>query len=208
MIQTLKFESEEARVLVGEMSTIAELRAALANFPVYADEYAQITTEKRQKEFLSTRLLINELQGHPVEVTYDANGKPFLRNSDEKISFTHSGKWVAVIVHPEKSVGIDLECPSSRILKVAQRFTGEKEREYFRIPENERELLLIWCAKEAIYKMKGSEVTDFALTMEVLPFRAEAAGEFVLRLLTDGKECLIQYKLNDDYALTWSVDKE
>jgi len=202
----LKLNKAEAVLLVWDMTeTVDELKLLLRNFNEYAVEFEQIPTEKRQKEFLCTRLLVNELHGHPMLVSYDKDGKPVLTNSEAYISFTHSANWVGVIYHQNARVGIDMECPSDKILKVASRFCSEEEKTYFHVPENRDELLLVWCAKETVFKIIGSPVTDFAKTMQVLPFQTEDSGVFKLKLLNENKILDIHYFRTLNYTLTYCI---
>ena len=202
----LKLNKAEAVLLVWDMTeTIDELKLKLQNFNDYVSEFSTITTAKRQKEFLCTRLLVNELHGHPMLVSYDKDGKPVLTNSEAYISFTHSANWVGVIYHQNARVGIDMECPTDKILKVASRFCSEEEKTYFHVPDNRDELLLVWCAKETVFKIIGSPVTDFAKTMQVLPFQTEDSGVFKLKLLNENKILDIHYFRTLNYTLTYCI---
>jgi len=202
----LKLNKAEAVLLVWDMTeTVDELKLLLQNFNEYADEFKQIPTEKRQKEFLCARLLVNKLHDQPVLVSYDKAGKPVLAGSYSHISFTHSASWVGVIYHPNARVGIDMECPTDKILKVASRFCSEEEKTYFRVPDNRDELLMVWCAKETVFKIIGSSVTDFAKTMQVLPFQAEDSGVLKLKLLNENKILDINYFQTLNYTLTYCI---
>jgi len=197
----------EVHLVVWEITeTLDELQNLLVNFDDYGTEYAAIPTEKRRKEFLLIRILANILSGQPARVEYNEYGKPYLLKNALNVSFTHSSKWVGAISHAHKNTGIDIECPTEKIIKVASRFTNENERKYFSIDKYRPELLLIWCAKESVFKMKGSAFTDFAETMQVLPFTATDKGLFYMQLSKIDEILEVNYELNNDFALTWCVD--
>lgn len=206
LIQTDIEVAGGARILIWEVTeSVEELQALLQNFSTYQMEFSLIKTDKRKKEFLVTRILANQMVSTPLRIIYNSDKKPEIENSLSKISFTHSGRWVAAVYHDVLAVGIDLECPSEKIDRVVPKFTHPFERERFTLPENRNEFLLIWCAKETIYKITGKEVTDFSKTMQVLPFIAGEKGVFLLQILSSATQFPIYYCMTSNFALTWSL---
>lgn len=109
---------------------------------------------KRQCEWATTHKLLEYVLGEPVTYCYDPAGKPVLNNRSEKISISHSRNYCAVIVNNVIQAGIDIEEPNNRIYRIADRFLNDYEKFWINKIQNKTEILyLIWCAKEAIYKL-------------------------------------------------------
>ena len=67
---------------------------------------ADFNTEKRKKEWLASRLLLNEINPN-YSISYNAFGAPELNNSSY-ISISHSKELVAIIISKQQ-VGIELQ---------------------------------------------------------------------------------------------------
>ena len=63
--------------------------------------YLQIKNERRKKEWLAARLLLQMLIGEGARIVYAANGKPELVNCNGNISISHSSGFVTIYYHPE-----------------------------------------------------------------------------------------------------------
>lgn len=160
----------------------------------------------RRLEFLAEKLLLKNLCGEN-DFEHLPSGKPFLRNSEIHISFSHTKGYVALIASREHQVGIDIEYPSARINRVKERFLSSVE--LLRFQQNQSSLLLTWCAKEALYKVLETPLLDFAKQIEVYPFEVKTEGEFLAKSVTDSTcEHKLDYICTDDYFLVWVVKNE
>ena len=156
-----QFKINEASVLVWKMAeNESELEKLLVNLDSYKSDLEKLTSPKRRLEFLTSRVAINAILNRPVNVIYDDNGKPLLENELSHISISHSRKWVAVIHHPTLITGIDIECPTDRINKIAHRFLNQAELESFSGNDETKKIQLAWSAKEALYKIIGKVPTS------------------------------------------------
>ncbi len=72
----------------------------------YAEELHKISSDKRRREFITARVAMNQLLSKEVRIVYDKAGKPLLSNHEGHISISHSRKFLALIYHPCKAVGI------------------------------------------------------------------------------------------------------
>jgi phosphopantetheinyl transferase len=74
-------------------------------------------------------------------------------------------------------VGIDIECIHDRILKIRSKFVAAKEDVFLKednfLTEN---LILIWSAKEALFKMDGKGNMDFRKNISIKPFHLQDSG--------------------------------
>src|SRR5574344_1526149 len=63
----------------------------------------------RRREKLAVRALLNTVFNDKVYLGHHDNGSPFIQNNPTHISITHTGRFVAIILHPTEDVGIDIE---------------------------------------------------------------------------------------------------
>lgn len=174
-----QFKTNEASVLVWKITeNESSLEKLLVNLDSYRSDLDKLTSPKRRLEFLASRVALNAIMNRTVNVIYDLNGKPLLDNEFSYISISHSRKWVAVIHHPTLITGIDIECPTERINKIAHRFLNQTELDSFLGDDETKKTQLAWSAKESLYKIIGTEVADFASQLSVFPFDLQEEGTF------------------------------
>ncbi len=101
------------------------------------------------KQTLAKNLILNKLELLP-SLYKNSSGKPFLNNGLH-ISISHSGLWVVIAV-AKYPIGIDVERPRKKLLKVASKFLNMKDAGALKIKEI-KDLLWYWTAKESIYKL-------------------------------------------------------
>lgn len=201
-----QFTIKGATILVWEITeNEADLEKLLTNLDSYKSDLEKLTSSKRRLEFLTSRITINTLLNKNVNVLYDSNGKPLLENELSYISISHSKNWVAVIHHPTRQVGIDIEFPTVRINKIAHRFLNQAEQESFSDEEQKKEIQLIWSAKEALYKIIGSEVADFANQLTVLPFKVQKEGTFTALQHSNVSIFEMHYIVSEHFNLVFCI---
>ena len=89
-----------------------------------------LKVEKRKKEFLATRILLQSILPECPEIIYQhESGKPLLPNTNLNISITHSAELAAVFLSNNK-VGIDIEQLNRNIDKVVDRFANSSEKKF------------------------------------------------------------------------------
>lgn len=140
---------------------------------LYAGEKVRLNgfrSDARKLEFLSVRLLLKALIGVCGPIVYSDRQKPFLQQSDYRISITHSRKLTAIMLSKAKKVGIDLEFMSHKISKVAHKFINKDE--YITSDEDQKKyhLYIHWCAKEALYKVCDKQDINFLENLTIEPF--------------------------------------
>jgi hypothetical protein len=151
-----------------------------------AIEFKRFKGEKRQKEYLATRLLLQQLFNEKTEITYRKSGRPELKNSFLNISISHSAEFVVVFISKEL-VGIDVESGYRKIDRVTKRFLHVNELEWIEKSENCQTLKIIfWCAKEAIFKCSFQEGVQFDTQIFIPPFEFEETSNFA-GILTSGE---------------------
>ena len=172
-------------------------------YPMLQHEYEQactsFTNEGKRKERMSVRALIVEMnEGSLPEVSYNDAGKPML-NDGRHISISHTRGIVAVIISEQHRVGVDVEYYSNRVSKVAERFVREDE-----YTEDVDALLIIWSAKETVYKL-FSEDNLWYNEMKISPFSVLTEGRVEVENLKRNITAHVDYMINKDYVLTYAV---
>lgn len=131
---------------------------------------------KRQLEFANAIILLTDILHHEPHINYTEKGKPYLVNSPYNISISHSKNHIAVAVS-QHLVGIDIEPATARILKLAERYMSVREFEVLKSIDNNRSSLpysavqyatMVWCGKEAVYKIVGDEAFDYPTSQEII----------------------------------------
>ena len=131
----------------------------------------------------------------------DDRGKPFLKNLPHHISLSHSFPYVAAQLSSVRTVGIDIEQPKEKLLKIAHRvFSPAEARDAGRDPVKN---CIYWCAKEALYKIYGKRGMSFIENLRIHPFDLETKGTLTgeINMPDQQEKILLAYETGSDYAL-------
>lgn len=196
----------------GEMFFLTQLK-------MYEHEWCRlekIMHPQKRLEWLSSRLIIKKLlrieHDQRVESLNADNGKPYLSNNSHNISYSHSDKYSAAIASPAHEVGIDIEyLHRRRNLKTRFLFMNDDELKMFdHFQEDFRYFILIWSAKETLYKIISQRGISFKnhLSVQLNTDDLESRGEVTGRVLKEGlcRHYKIYYYLNDNFILTYTFD--
>ena len=205
----LKKELEnEAVIGVWQITETEEELVELSSTP--SDEMEEISfirSESLRKQRLAVRALLNTLFDEKVYLSHHDNGKPYLENNPVNISITQTEKYVAVILHEEENVGIDIESLDRDFSAVEKKALSEDEIDDLEDDEKRNEQLAIyWCAKEAVYKLLSRYNVDFAEQIEIERFRPRGEGELEATFIhKDGYEedLELEYITFDRHVLVW-----
>ncbi|NQX92174.1 MAG: 4'-phosphopantetheinyl transferase superfamily protein [Flavobacteriales bacterium] len=150
-----KTETEE------ELLDIAEL------IPVDQIKYNHIKLNKRKMEWLTAKVLMKSI-GFDHTYSILPSGKPYI-NEHFHFSITHSLPYVGIIEH-SNSVGIDIQKPEDKMLRIQHKYCHPQEIERVKDHEHQLEMLsIIWSAKEAVFKVYGENI-HFADQLLTHPF--------------------------------------
>ena len=156
-------------------------------------DLTKFKTEKRKKEFLASRLLVQEISQNTI-ITYNEFGAPELDNG-KYISISHSKEMVAIIIS-EQQVGMDVEQISEKVLHLSSKFVSEKNLKNL----SKEKATLIWCCKEAVFKWHQTGGVDFIKDIIIPEFSAKEKGEIAIQF--KNKELNLNYqKINNHYLV-------
>lgn len=131
---------------------------------------AGMKSEIHRRGFLSVRQLLREAGYKTSDLYYDSSGKPHLMDG-KQISITHSFSYSGMIISDATKVGIDIEKQRDKIAVIAHKFI---DYEFGFLTANMiRELTVVWCIKESLYKVFATEGMSFKQHTKVIPFHIE-----------------------------------
>lgn len=167
------------------------------------DDFRKFTFEKRKAEWLATRAILKQMIGCSFKIAYTPSGKPLLHHSlYQHISITHSREFVAVFIHQNKPVGIDIESRNRNYAPILKKYLSDLE--LCHIMEDSWVPCLYWCAKEALFKLVEEEGIDFKKQFEIIS-TDPSEGVLLARYISD-KQVKI-YKLSyitlNDHCMVW-----
>ncbi|WP_055149317.1 4'-phosphopantetheinyl transferase family protein [Jiulongibacter sediminis] len=172
-----------AHLLVWEAKEDAEeLFASLPSTILTDAEYLTAKTEQKKLELLCSRVAIRHLAaelGIDFEgIKKDEHGKPYMVGTHWEMSITHSKKFMAVVMHPTKPVGVDIERPQEKMWRITERLYSPAEIEA--IGDDLNTMSIYWSAKEALYKLYGRRGTDFKENLKVFKEGNQLKGEIIM----------------------------
>lgn len=135
------------------------------------EEWGDLKTESRQREWLASRLLIEELLAEQglafLGLEKDQYNKPALKDQQAHISLSHTKELAVACMHPFLRVGIDVEYNSPRVMRISNKFLSDDEK--LCTNGSIDRTLAYWCAKEALYKLYGKKGLSFKDELLVSP---------------------------------------
>ncbi|RYZ23766.1 MAG: 4'-phosphopantetheinyl transferase superfamily protein [Chitinophagaceae bacterium] len=171
----------------------------------------EITHPHKRLQHLAGRYLLRLLfPDFPLALIRIADTrKPFLENEDFHFSISHCAEYAAAIVSRRRRVGIDVELPSEKVLRIRHKFLSAEEDARLAGLDNpigaQTAATLIWSVKEAGFKWYGLGSVDFREDMPLQ--RAEREGEAYRFGLLFGKginrELEVRCRLLDGLCLAY-----
>ena len=199
----------KAEIAVWQITETEDELLNLTSVPT--DELEEISlfrVESHRKQKLAVRALINEMFEEKMYLNHHDNGKPYLENCATNISITHTDKYVAVIIHEEEELGIDIESLDRDFSVVEQKALSEDEIDDLEKDKRNEQLAIYWCAKEAIFKRMSQNRVDFAEQIEVEKFNLRKEGELEATFIHKDEheeEFELEYMMFDRHVLVWLV---
>lgn len=189
-LEKIVLESSRAWALWRITEDEASLAAKVSPLEQISDT---ITNPNKRLEWLAGRVLVKEVLGslglNFQGITKDEYGKPFPNGYDYHLSLSHSYPFVATLIDKMESVGIDLEQPKEKLLRIAPRiFHPEELRD---AGWNLTKHCIYWCAKETLVKVHGQKNLVFAKNLIIDPFQLENEGNIRGKIIVGDVERVI-----------------
>jgi phosphopantetheine--protein transferase-like protein len=199
----------KAEIAVWHVTETEEELVKLSSVPT--DEMEEILlyrSESQRKQKLAVRALLNEVFEEKMYLNHHDNGKPYLENCATNISITHTEKYVAIIIHDEEELGIDIESLDRNFAPVEQKALSEDEIDDLDDDKKNEQLAIYWCAKEAIFKRMSQNRVNFAEQIEVEKFNLKKEGELEATFIHKDEyeeDFELEYMMFDRHVLVWLV---
>lgn len=164
-----------------------------------------VTNSFKRLEYLAGRIIIKKLLEnwslHYEGLIKNEFGKPFLKNLPFHISVSHSYPYVAAVVNKKNLVGIDLEQPKEKLLRVGPRILNQQE--LHDAGTDTVKHCIYWCSKEALIKIYGKKDLTLAKNLAVEPFLRQKQGLITGRIIVGSNETLVKlhYHVSDNFVV-------
>jgi 4'-phosphopantetheinyl transferase len=161
----------------------------------------------RSLEWMSVRVLLNEISGKSLSVYYNGNRKPFVRGNSFNISISHSKDFTSVLISKNRKVGIDLEYMSHRISNIESKFINENEVITSNKSRKKYHLYIHWCAKEALYKICDKQDINFRKNLTIEPFVPKEKG-YITGWVNNkymNEKFRLYYFTIKNYIIVWTI---
>lgn len=171
-----------------------------------------ITNPQKRLEWLAGRVLTGKIMhatGKRYQgITKDPYGKPFPSGYDLQLSLSHSYPYVAALLDENDPVGIDLEQPKEKLLRIAPRVLHAEE-----LADAGNDIIkhcIYWCAKEALVKVHGKKDLIFAENLIISPFSLKNEGDIVGKIIVANTERMIplHYSVHPGFTMVLSLKFE
>ena len=162
----------------------------------------------RKKEFVVTRILLQELLGEEVSINNNEHGKPLVVNSNYEISISHSKDYVGVIIGVDYDIALDIEYLSNRVYRISKRFLSDSELSLISKTDKQIHIYQHWCAKECLIKLYGKKDVHLIDELKIFPFQPfqpTFSGEVLRNDFS--KEFDFYHQTFDSYLMVWCCQK-
>lgn len=172
LYKTLQPDSQTTVKIWKITESYNDLFAPLTLKPESLNRVLGMKSDLHQRGFLSVRHLLRSCGYTDLDLYYNTNGKPHLKDG-KQISITHSFTFSGIIIS-DHEVGIDIEKQREKIAIIAHKFV-DYEFQYLKNndPEYIKKLTAIWGIKESLYKLSATTGMLFREHFLVLPFMLE-----------------------------------
>jgi phosphopantetheinyl transferase len=182
-------------------------------------QHRNVTHPHKRLQHLAGRYLLQflfpDFPHHLIEIA--DTRQPFLPDAQYHFSISHCGDYAAAIVSKNKRVGIDIEIPVDKILRIADKFLNDGEKKIFnnqystintQLPTPDSRLLtLLWSSKESVFKWYGNGGVDFKKHIHLQSFSiSNNYGRLNAMFIKNNQELVIDYRVFENLVLAWIVN--
>ena len=164
----------------------------------------------KKLQHLAGRYLLKYLfPGFPLSLILIADTKkPYLENEAYHFSISHCGDFAAAIVSRSKRVGVDIEIPTEKILRIEHKFLHQSEAimiDGWSGIERHRASTLLWSSKEAMFKWWGNGNVDFSDMLRLSTNPPHNQGTLNGNFIKNGIDSSfpVHYRFFSQLVLTW-----
>ncbi len=160
----------------------------------------------KRLQHLAGRVLLKHLfPDFPTDLIRIADTrKPFLENEAFHFSISHCDDYAAAIVSSSKRVGIDIEVPSGKVMRISHKFLHEQEKQMLD-EQNVLNATILWSIKEAMFKWWGRGGIDFSEMLRINAAPLNSEGTLDAHFLKEDMnvQLNVHYKQFSEIVLAW-----
>lgn len=167
---------------------------------------------KRLQHLAGRYLLPTLFEDFPLEEIHIADTrKPFLPGEKYHFSISHCGDYAAAIVSSNQRVGVDIEQPTDKILRISHKFLTLQEKMFLDEQMSTAQLLqlatLLWSTKESMFKWFGDGGVDFREHMHIENIEGnDEEGKLLCRFQKfDPLPLTVHYRFMKELVMSWVV---
>lgn len=173
-------------------------------------QHRDVTHPHKRLQHLAGRFLLQFLfPDFPYELIQIADTrKPFLPGEQYHFSISHCGDYAAAIVSRASRVGIDIEIPVQKIIRIQDKFLSDEEKRSFLTNQDTADCsitTILWSSKEAVFKWYGNGEVDFRRHIQLIRMQKGFPVIDCVFSKTD-QQLHIHYQQFDHLVLTWVFD--
>ena len=182
------------------------------SYPIPSNDIQEISllkSEKKRIEKLAVRALLSVIFNEKTYLGHHENGLPFLQNKLEKISISHSDRFVAIIIHEEERVAIDIERLNRDFSAVEKKALSKKEIRQLSTKHRDLHLAICWSCKESVFKKMSTDNVNFAEQIAIKKFSPDDEGTLEVTFIHqdgDKDEMEVFYEIVDNHIMTWIIE--
>lgn len=170
-------------------------------------QHRDVTHPHKRLQHLAGRFLLQYLYpDFPYEQILLADTrKPYLADERYHFSISHCGDYAAAIVSSRFRVGIDVEIPAEKILRVRDKFLSAGEKVIMNSVKDRDHILhdtLLWSCKEAVFKWFGNGGVDFREDIRLYGHNGELET-LACDFGRTNSHLDLHYRLFDGLVLAW-----
>ncbi len=171
------------------------------------ERLANFKSDRRKREVLALYALIAELLPNGTLLCYNSCGAPSIEGGQFNVGISHSRRFVALILHPNREVGVDVESVGRNFLAIEQRALSVEEQKSISPSVRELQLALFWSAKECLFKTFRMSDADFAKDIAIESFLPQKRGTLrgSVKVGEARESLLLYYEELEDHILVWSI---
>jgi len=140
-------------------ATASQLLKAVRLSDNELQNFTDLKTEKRKVEFLACRIALKNLFTEELILDHFTSGKPFIKEV-KHLSISHSHNYIA-IAFGETEIGLDIEKPQEKMLRLISRVLSEQENKTFLKNPSIELACKLWGAKESVLKYIGDKNLNY-----------------------------------------------
>ncbi|MFL9483683.1 4'-phosphopantetheinyl transferase family protein [Chitinophagaceae bacterium LWZ2-11] len=174
----------------------------------------EITHPHKKLQHLAGRYLLRFLYPEfpNEEILIADTRKPFLPAEQYHFSISHCGNYAAAIVSTDKRVGIDIEIPTEKVLRIRNKFLHEEELNLFPVQSTEHLIehsTVLWSAKEAMFKWWGRGEVDFKemMRLDAFSFKQQGTINGCFTKESVSIDLQLHYQIFEELCLVWLMSE-